>query len=537
MANRTAQEPAASKNGSKGAASETTSSKVAPKKSSPRTTSSVKAGSKKAVSAKAAPDKAAPKKAAPKKAAPEKAAGHATAPGRTAAEIARTPLGPRQLPALVPTAARRSPASAVVVTDGGLAITAVRRPSTPMVEVRLRIPFGGRDRVHAARAELLAETILLGTATLDRQQIDAALAAVGGHLGAQVGPQRLLLSGSVLAPGLPTLLAILAEVVTGAAYRAVDVDRERDKLAEHVAIMGAQPSSIARKHLQQRRFGGHPAAWELPEVDEVEAVTAAAVRGLHRRAVLPEGSALVLVGDLRPEATARAAADALGGWAGTRPARVLATPPAIVGGPVVAHHRPGAVQSQTRLTVAGAARTDPDYAAAQLANLVFGGYFSSRLVENIREDKGFTYSAHSSFEFWPGRSAVTISYDTATDVAAQALVETRHELGRISLAAPTDAEVDSARHYAVGSLASSLATQSGYASMLTTLIGSGLDATWLTRYQRDLTRVGADDVARAAARLFAPSAVTGVIVGDLEASGDTLRRLDGIEFAAERPGQ
>lgn len=461
----------------------------------------------------------------------------ATPKGRTAVEIARTPLGPRPLPALVRTAARRSPAIATAVSDGGLAVTAVRRPSTPMVEVRLRIPFGGRDRVHAARAELLAETILLGTATLDRQQIDTVLAAVGGHLSAQVGPQRLLVSGSVLAPGLPTLLAILAEVVTGAAYRATDVDRERDKLAEHVAIMSAQPSSIARRHLQQRRFGAHPAAWELPEVGEVEAVTAAAVRGLHRRAVVPEGSALVLVGDLRPETAARSAADALGGWVGTHPARVLAAPPEIVGGAVVAHHRAGAVQSQTRLTSAGAARTDPDYAAAQLANFVFGGYFSSRLVENLREDKGFTYSAHSSLEFWPGRSAITVSYDTATDVVARALVETRHELGRISLTPPADGEVDSARNYAVGSLASSLATQAGYASMLTTLIGSGLDATWLTRYQRDLTRVGTDDVARAAARLFAPSAVTGVIVGDLDASGDALRRLDGVEFADDRPGQ
>lgn len=457
--------------------------------------------------------------------------------GRTAEEIARTPLGPRPLPALVPTAARRSPASARAVTDGGLSVTAVRRPSTPMVEVRLRIPFGGRDREHTARAELLAETILLGTATLDRQQIDVALAAVGGHLDVQVGPQRLLVAGSVLAPGLPTLLAILAEVLTGATYRAADVDRERDKLAEHVAIMGAQPGSIARKYLQQRRFGAHPAAWELPEVDEVEAVTAAALRGLHRRAVVPAGSALVLVGDLKPEAAAQAAADALSLWTGARPARELATPPEILGGPIVAHHRVGAVQSQTRLTAAGAARTDPDYPAAQLANLVLGGYFSSRLVENLREDKGYTYSAHSSLEFWPGRSAVTISYDTATDVAAQALVETRHELGRISLTPPTDAEVDSARNYAVGSLASALATQAGYASMLTTLIGSGLDATWLTGYQRDLTRVRTDDVARAAERLFAPSAVMGVIVGDLEASGGSLRRLDGIEFADEHPGQ
>lgn len=455
----------------------------------------------------------------------------ATPRRRSADQIARTAQGPRPLPDLTPTRARRTPSSAQVTTAGGARITAVRQAGTPMVELRLRIPFGGADQVHAARAELLAETILLGTATRSREQVDTEMALVGGHLSAQVGPQRLLISGSVLAPGLPVLLDILADTVTGAAYRASDVDRQRDILFEQLMINAAQPSTIARLYLQRQRFGDHPAVFEVPDAELVSAVTPAAVRGLHRRAVLPAGSALVLVGDLSPQAAAEQAAQALAGWTGPRSAQVLGTPPAVVGGVLTAHHRPGAVQSQTRLTSAGVLRTDPGYAAAQLANIVFGGYFSSRLVENLREDKGFTYHAHSALEFWPGRSAMTISYDTATDVAAAALVETRHELGRIALTPPAEAEVDAARNYAIGSLASSLATQAGYASMLATLDGAGLDQAWLAAHQKNLRAVTPGQVADAAARLFAPCAITGVIVGDLEASGAALARLDGIQVA------
>jgi predicted Zn-dependent peptidase len=418
-----------------------------------------------------------------------------------------------------------------VTTPGGLRITAVRQAGTPMVEVRLRIPFGGADQAHAARAELLAETILLGTATRSREQVDTETALVGGHLTAQVGPQRLLISGSVLAPGLPVILDILADTVTGAAYRASDVSRQRDILVEQLLINAAQPSTIARLYLQRQRFGDHPAVFEVPDSDLVSAATPAAVRGLHRRAVLPEGSTLVLVGDLSPQPTADRAAEALSGWTGPRGAQPLGTPPAVTGGVITAHHRPGAVQSQTRLTSGGVLRTDPGYAAAQLANIVFGGYFSSRLVENLREDKGFTYHTHSALEFWPGRSAMTISYDTATDVAAAALVETRHELGRIALTPPADAEIDAARNYAIGSLAASLATQAGYASMLTTLAGVGLDQSWLAAHQKNLRAATAEQVADAASRLFAPSAMTGVIVGDLEASGAALARLDGIKAA------
>ncbi|MEO7125767.1 MAG: insulinase family protein [Nakamurella sp.] len=452
-------------------------------------------------------------------------------PSRSAADIARTTTGPRPLPALQQTRARRAPSSAQATTPAGLAITAVRQASTPMVELRLRIPFGGDDHVHAARAELLAETILLGTATRDREQVDNELASVGGHLSAHVGPQRLLITGSVIAPGLLVVLEILAETLESAAYRAIDVTRQRDILQEYLAITGAQPATIAREYLQHKRFGEHPAAFEVPDADLVALVTPAAVRGLHRRAVLPSGSTLVLVGDLSPAATSERAAAALSNWVGSRAARALSTPPAVVGGTLTAHHRPGAVQTLTRLTSAGVLRTDPEYAAAQLANMVFGGYFSSRLVENLREEKGFTYHAHSALEFWPGRSAVTISYDTATDVAAAALVETRYELGRIALIPPTDAEVDAARNYAIGSLAASLATQAGYASMVTTLAGSGLDQAWLMQHQKNLRSATTEQVAGAAARLFSPAAVTGVIVGDLDASSTAFARLDGIEVA------
>ena len=263
-------------------------------------------------------------------------------------------------------------------------------------------------------------------------------------------------------------------------------------------------------------------------MDLVAACTAASVRGLHRRSVLARGSTLILVGDLRPRHALDAAAQAFDGWTAGATATPLSPPPPVAGGAVTAYHRAGAVQSQTRLTTPGVLRTDPGYAAAQLANIVFGGYFSSRLVENLREDKGFTYHAHSSIEFWPGLAAVTVGYDTAPDVAAAALVETRYELGRIAVGSPTDAEVDAARNYAIGSLASSLATQSGYASMLASLSGFGLDASWLANHQRRLLRVTTADVARAAERLFAPATMTGIVVGDLDATGAALARLDGV---------
>lgn len=439
-------------------------------------------------------------------------------------------MGPRPVPALTLTRRVRVPALADTVLDSGLRVIAVRKPGTPLVEIRLRIPFAGAGTRHVARAELLAATLLLGTERRNREQVDAELADVGGHLDTDVDPQRLLITGSVLATGLGALLEVLADCLIDPAFRRTDVAGERERLVEHLAIAAAQPSTIARQHLQRRRFGDHPAALDMPDPDAVAAVGPAAIRGLHAKAVVPHGATLVLAGDLSPARTLELIARALSGWRTPGSARLLAPPPPIQPADIAAFDRPGAVQSQVRLTAGAVSRDDPRYPAYQLANLVYGGYFSSRLVENIREDKGYTYGAHSVLEFWPSAAAVTVAFDTNTDSTAPALLEARYELGRISVVPPSAAEIDAARNYALGTLATSLATQAGYASTLSALAGVGLDVEWVREHPVHLAAVTPAEVADAAAEMLAPTRFTGVVVGDLAAIGGGLTALGGVQL-------
>jgi zinc protease len=452
---------------------------------------------------------------------------------RSAEEIGRTAIGPRSVPPMTLATRTRAPSLVRVVLDNGLTVVAVRKPRSPLVEVRLRVPFAGTTKKHPARAEMLVATMLLGTSSRDREQVDADLALVGGHLDASVDPQRLMITGSVLSTGLPVLLEVLSDCLIDPAYRRSDVLGERERLVEHLAISATQPSTVAHRFLQQRRFGDHPAAWDMPEAELVAGVGPAALRGLHTRSLVPRGSTLVLVGDLSPARAVEAAGAALAGWsAGLESrARELSPPPDIVGDDLLAHHRDGAVQSQIRLSGEAVPRTHPEYPAHQLANLVYGGYFSSRLVENIREDKGYTYSARSSLEFWPGTAAVSVAFDTNTAATAPALLEARYELGRISLVPPTAAEVESARNYALGTLATSLSTQAGLASTLSMLAGLGLDETWLRDHPGHLAAVTVEQVAAAAAKMLAPARFTGVVVGDLGVLETQLLGLGNVVFA------
>lgn len=473
---------------------------------------------------------------------------------RRAGEIGSTSAGPRPLPPLGPQRAVPAPDEVDTVLDSGLRVIAVRRPDVPMVELRLRVPFadpvGQRSGEHAQRgsadtrrpslhsdhgpsdhaavAEVLSTTILSGTRSRNRIAIDDDLAGVGGELGFSVDPERLAVSGHALAEGLDTLLDVLADLLVDATHPDDELARERSRLVERIELASAQPSVIARRALQERRYGTHPVTREMPRPEEVTTVSADAVRALQHTALCPGGSVLVLVGDIDPADAVARVGTALAGWTSGQ-ALALPALPALTPRDLLLVDRPGAVQSQLRLSAPAVGRTDPRYAAVQLANLVLGGYFSSRLVENLREDKGYTYHASSSLELDPHGAVLLVESDVASEVTAPALLETRYELGRIAVVPPTPDEVESARRYLVGSLLISMTTQAGYASTIASLAAHGLPSSWIREHPARLEAVTVEEVAAAAAEFFTPTAFTGVVVADAAHSADALRALGGVE--------
>ena len=456
-----------------------------------------------------------------------------TSPTRTAEEIGRTPQGPRPLPPLGEQRGAADLSHVDTKIGNGLRVLAVRKANVPLVEFRLSIPFAGPDTLHPATAEILAETILTGTARRDRVAIDTELALIGGELGVSVDPERLSVSGSSLASGLPTLLDVLADVLTSASYLDSEVTREAERLVERLAVARTQPRVIAREALQQRRYGDHPYTREVPRAEDVALVVPEQVRVLHREAVLPRGSDLVIVGDIDPDGVVADLGRVLADWSADASASVLPALPALTGGDVLLVPRAGGVQSQIRLSAQSLPRTDPRYAALQLANMTFGGYFSSRLVENIREDKGYTYGAHSGFEFTGNTATVQVEADTASEVTAAALLETRYELGRLGLVPPTDEDVESVRQYAIGSLLIATSSQGGLASQLSALVSVGLGMDWLLEHPRHLAEVTTEQVAEVALEFFAPKNFTGVVVGDAELLGRRLTALGGVTVSGD----
>ena len=438
-------------------------------------------------------------------------------------------------PAGVPAVGKFRPTKLPAVDErtlaNGLRALAVRKPGIPLVQMRLVLPAArpkatGADR---ARQVVLAETLESGTKQRNSVELAEALQGMGASLGVNVDSEDVRLNGSTLSPSLADYLGLIGELLAEPAFPKAEVEIERARKAQEVLLQRAEPAVIARAALKRRLFGEHPYAGGLPDPEEVESVTAADLRRYFSSRVTARGGLLILVGDLRPAKALDVAEAALGSWTGAKGGARLPALPPIEAGPILLVDRPGAAQSNIRIAGPALTRRDAGLPALQLANMIFGGYFSSRLVENIRERKGYTYSPRSWIDHLLLGSVLNITADVGTEVTAPALLETRYELGRMATLPVEAEELDAARRYLIGTTALSTQTQSGLAEYLLALSLAGVGLDYLRDLPKRLEKVTVDDVRDAAAQFLAPASLPTVILGDAKAIRDSLETLDAVE--------
>jgi predicted Zn-dependent peptidase len=402
------------------------------------------------------------------------------------------------------------------VLPNGLRVVAVRRPAVPLVHLRLRVPTATKRASDLARTELLAHSMLLGTDRRSEEQLAETLQAMGGGLRAFGDPDGFTISGESLAPELGGLLDVLGEVLTGATYPRRGVERERARLAEHGRLQLSQPPSAAADAWATRRYGEHPYGRRIPRPDEVLEIAPGSLRGAHGRRITPDGGVLVVVGDVVPGRALDLVERHLGAWTATARNDAVPRSPVLETGPLLLVDRPGSVQANVRFGGDAPDMSDPSYAAVQIADAIFTGLFSSRLISNLREDKGYTYGSYSVMRHQRAGSSLAVGVDVATDVAAPALVETLYELGRIVTLPPEPAEVEAAVQYLTGTSVLRTATQSGLADTLLHLLVRGLDVTWLRDHPARLAAVEPEQVHAAAGALWARGNLVWTVLGDAE---------------------
>jgi zinc protease len=177
-------------------------------------------------------------------------------------------------------------------------------------------------------------------------------------------------------------------------------------------------------------------------------------------------------------------------------------------------HLPGAVQAQVLVGNRSITRHHPDWLRLTLANSIYGGAFNSRLVMNIREQKGYTYSPRSGAHALRKQGYFTISAAVRNDVVSATLTEMFYEVDRMRATPVGEDELADARNYLTGIFSLGLATQDGLAGQLATSMLERLPEDYLETYRERVLKLTAADVLDAAQKYFDSANAQIVIVGD-----------------------
>jgi zinc protease len=366
-----------------------------------------------------------------------------------------------------------------------------------------------------ALAEMAASMVRTGTAKHSSRELEELLRGLGADLSVSAGQDNSAISFAGLSDHAEPLLQVVNELAREATFPAVEFERERRQKLEEVKLERTQPGFLAGERLRKVLFGSHPYAQISPTEEQVAAYTRDELQSVYRDFYTPENAVLILVGDFDSAAMQKSAEKVFGNWNGKKPGvSQNPEPPIPKGKRVYLVDLPGSVQTQIVCGCHAITRKNPDWIKLGLTNSLYGGAFNSRLVMNIREDKGYTYSPRSGVNALRQYGYFSVSAAVRNDVVAASLTEIFYEIDKLRSLPVPEPELLDAQNYLTGVFSMGLATQSGLLSQISTLALNDLPDDYLETYREKVRALKPEDVLAASRKYFDSPNMQIVVVGD-----------------------
>jgi zinc protease len=421
------------------------------------------------------------------------------------------------VPALAPECAVTWPKRTRARLSNGLEVILAEARSIPKFHGELFFRSGNAavaDRAPGL-AEMTATVVRTGTTKRASRQIEEDLRRIGADLSSGAGADTSAISFSGLSEFAEPLLNLMNELAREAAFPEAEFERERRQKLEEVKLQRTEPGFLASERLRKVLFGAHPYGQVSPSEAQVAAYRREDLLAVYREFYTPQNGILLLVGDFEAQEMLKTAEKVFGAWSGKKPgSSTIATPANPRGRCVYLVHSPGAVQTQILAGCPAITRKHPDWVKLGLTNSLYGGAFNSRLVMNIREDKGYTYSPRSGVNALRQYGYFSISAAVRNDVVAASLTEIFYEMDKLRSVPVPEPELADAQNYLSGVFSMGLATQDGLLSQLSAVALNELPDDYLETYRQKVRALTPEDLLATARKYLDSANIQIVVVGD-----------------------
>lgn len=405
------------------------------------------------------------------------------------------------------------------VLPNGLTLLHAEKKALPIVKVVVAVKAGSIAETSgkAGLANLTADLLNEGTAGRSAKEISEAIEFVGGSLSTSGGADYVTASLSVLKKDIALGFDLLSDILLRPAFSEQEISRRKAIIRDSIRQQREEPGVVASKAFMKALYPDHPYGWPVEGTEEtLDTLTGKDIRDFHRMYYGPDNAIMAVVGDIGRDELRGLLERYFRGWekTGARPPQLPESAP----GSGARHIKiqKEITQANILLGHVGISRDNPDYYAVSVMNYILGGGgFASRLVDNIRDNKGLSYDVHSFFSANKYGGVFQAGLQTKNQSAQTAIDEILAEMNRIRTEPVSEKELADAKAYLTGSFPLRVDSNSKLAGFLISIELYNLGLDYIDNYRQYIQKVTTEEVLRVAQKYLNTKDYVLVVVGDL----------------------
>jgi len=406
------------------------------------------------------------------------------------------------------------------VLENGLTLLVVERHNLPIVMVTIGVKAGSliEPQEKAGLANLTAGLLTAGTKKRTAAEISEEIEFVGGTLSASGGVDYIKVTLSILKKDVSLGFDLLSDIILNPVFPEEELNKKINRIKGSLKARKEDPHFIASEAFRKEVFGLHPYGRLVEGTEEsLKRIKRDDILKFHSAYYVPNNSIMAVVGDITPEEVE----DLLKRYFSRWQPKELKFPPVPTLEPskkrkIIVIDR-DLTQANILIGHIGIKRGNPDYYAVSVMNYILGGGgFSSRLMHNLREEKGLVYDIYSFFAARKEGGSFRVGLQTKNESANTALEEVLKEIKRIRTTPVSDAELSEAKAFLIGSFPMKIETSRRIADFLVAVEYYELGIDYIDKYPDYINSVTKDDVLRVARKYLDPENFILVVVADEE---------------------
>lgn len=406
--------------------------------------------------------------------------------------------------------------------SNGIPVYTVQFGSQEIVEVNAVFPAGRSFEPQMGVASFTSSLMQEGTENYSGLDLARKLDEYGAFFGSEVGFESTTFSLTSLTKHMGSTVDLMTEVLLRPVFPAKELKLSQARSIRNLEVEEKKTSYTARKEFNRLLHGNHPYG-SSSSAEDIRALSLPMMEAYHQNNFAAHNAFIVASGrfnesELLNVLEAKYAQAAPSG-AGPKisladsNARQSQIDPA---SGLQVFEKADSMQATIRVGHRAFKRQNPDFYPMQVLTTVLGGYFGSRLMRNIREDKGFTYGIHAGWLSMKYGGTFLVQTDVSNEYIRPTLDEIRKEINLLIDKGVSQSELDLVKNYMLGRSASSRETPSQVATMMRTCLVNELEFSELDDKFEEIQAVQPEDIKRLAAQYLKPDDLLEVVCGKME---------------------